>query len=68
MNKDKKQTNELINQEGADSMNATVERPCSIKESIIQSCKEVKLMQSGMLPKKTWKELCEERKGNKGAD
>ncbi|MDD5935549.1 MAG: hypothetical protein PUC65_08340 [Clostridiales bacterium] len=55
--------------EGADSMNATVTRPCTVQESLIQSCKEVKLMQEGKLPKKTWKEFYEERKKkNGGAD
>lgn len=54
---------------GADSMNATVQRPCSISESIIQSCKEVQLMRQGKLPKKTWKELKEElKKENEGAE
>lgn len=48
--------------EGADTMNATAERPCSISESIVQSCKEVNLMREGKQPKKTWKELREELK------
>ena len=33
------------------------DRYISIEESIIQSCKEVKLMQSGLMPKRTWDEL-----------
>ncbi len=48
--------------EGADPMNTTIQRPCSVKDSIVQSCKEVKLMREGMLPKKSWKELKEELK------
>jgi len=54
--------------EGVDTMNATVQRPCSVRESIVQSCKEVKLMREGMLPKKTWKELREELKKIKSED
>lgn len=37
-------------------------RPCSISESIIESCKEIKLMQEGKLPKKSWDDLKEELK------
>lgn len=33
------------------------DRYISIEESIIQSCKEVKLMQAGLMPKHTWDEL-----------
>ena len=33
------------------------ERYISIEESIIQSLKEVKLMQAGLMPKHTWDEL-----------
>lgn len=64
MSRKRKQTTK----EGADTMNATAERPCSISDSIIQSCKEVKLMQEGKLPKKTWKELREELKIIKSED
>lgn len=50
-----KQTNENTSEED-DVMNATAEsaRPCSITESIIQSCKEIKLMQEGKLQKRSW--------------
>jgi hypothetical protein len=58
MNRRRKRTTK----EGADTMNATAERPCSIRESIVQSCKEVKLMREGKQPKRTWKELREELK------
>lgn len=34
-----------------------VERPCTIAESIMQSCKEVKLMRDGKIPKRSWREL-----------
>lgn len=30
------------------------ERYCTVEESLIQSLKEVKLMQSGLMPKKPW--------------
>lgn len=33
------------------------ERYISIEQSIIESCKEIKLMQAGLLPKRTWDEL-----------
>ena len=33
------------------------ERYISIEESIIQSCREIKLMQAGLMPKHTWEEL-----------
>lgn len=45
-----------------------VERHCTIKESISESFKEIKLMQEGKLPKKTWEMYLKERenrsKGN----
>jgi len=33
------------------------DRPCTITESIIESCKQVKLMQEGKIPKKTLQDL-----------
>lgn len=50
----------VVQQEkGADTMNATVEvkRPCSVSESIKQSCMEVKMMREGKAPKKSLDEL-----------
>lgn len=40
-------------------MNATVnvQRPCSISESIKQSCQEVKLMREGKIPKRSWSDF-----------
>lgn len=40
-------------------MNATVnaERPCTIAESIKQSCQEVKLMRDGKIPKRSWQDF-----------
>lgn len=32
-------------------------RYCTIKESLVESCKEVKLIREGKLPEKTWKDL-----------
>lgn len=37
-----------------------IKRPCTVKESIEESLKEVKLMREGKLPKKTWDEHLEE--------
>lgn len=37
------------------------ERPCTIQESIVESFKEVKLMQEGLLPRKTFNEFLIER-------
>ncbi|MBE6743686.1 MAG: hypothetical protein E7569_05585 [Ruminococcaceae bacterium] len=42
-----------------------VTRYCSIPDSLIQSCKEVKKIRAGKLPKKTWKELRDELKALK---
>ena len=38
---------------GDDTMNATIDttRPCTISESIIQSCQEVNMMREGKTPK-----------------
>ena len=40
-------------------MNATLgmERPCTILESIKQSCQEVKLMREGKISKRSWREF-----------
>ena len=37
-------------------------RYCTVKESLIESCKEVKAIREGRLPKKTWKDLLAEVK------
>ena len=41
--------------------NMTIEqtRPCTISESIIQSCKEMKSMRKGRMPKRSLSELFE---------
>ena len=39
------------------SVIANLERPCTISESIIQSCKEVKSMREGRTPKRSLNEL-----------
>lgn len=66
MNTDKDKTTENVelydtNDKGVDNMSATIniERPCTIQESIIQSCKEVSLMRQGKLPKRSWKDFAE---------
>ena len=33
------------------------ERYISIEQSIIDSCREIKLMEAGLMPKRTWDEL-----------
>ena len=38
-------------------MNATAERYCTVSESIIESCKEVKRMREGILPKRSLQDL-----------
>lgn len=40
-------------------MSATTnfDRPCTISESIQQSCQEVKLMREGRTPKRSWREF-----------
>ena len=47
-----------IKKEGR-AMNAVInqERPCTISESIIESCKEVKNMREGRTPKRSLSEL-----------
>ncbi len=60
--KDESEDTKNVNNEGDDSMSATInmERPCSIQESIIQSCKEVKLMREGKKKKTSWKSFSDE--------
>lgn len=36
---------------------ANLERPCTISESIMQSCKEVKNMREGKIPKRSLNDL-----------
>ena len=43
-------------------MNIVTERYCTVRESLIESCKEMKLIREGKLPKKTWQELRKEIK------
>lgn len=46
-------------------MNTTIKRPTTPAESLKQSFKEVKLIQEGKLPKKSWRELYNELKNEK---
>ena len=39
------------------STKINAKRPCSVSESIVQSCKEVKGMREGMLPERSLHEL-----------
>lgn len=43
-------------------LNMEEKRYCTVKESLIESCKEVKAIREGKLPKKTWKDLMVEMK------
>ncbi len=42
-----------------------VERPCTVKESLEQSLKEMKLMREGKLPKRNLGDFLEELKNEK---
>lgn len=44
-----------------DTVDTTIEktRSCTIAESIIQSCKEIKLMREGKLPKRSWEDFAQ---------
>lgn len=44
-------------EEQAMSVASNLERPCTISESIIQSCKEVKDMREGKTPKRSLNDL-----------
>ena len=44
------------------------ERYCTVEESLIESCKQMKLMREGKMPKKTWKELRQELKEMKKSE
>ena len=49
----------IDNERKESGMNTKVmlERPCTISESIKQSCLEVKLMREGKIPKSSWREF-----------
>lgn len=50
---------------GNKMMNTQVDgRYCSISESLIESCKEVKLIREGKLPKKSWRDFRAELKND----
>lgn len=53
----KKEENEHIKEERAMSAIIDQARPCTISESIIQSCKEVKSMREGKTPKRSLSDL-----------
>lgn len=54
-NRDKRKLTEMEEQ----AMNAEINqtRPCTISESIIQSCKEIKSMREGKTPKRSLEDL-----------
>lgn len=66
MSKDTNTSSEQNSKKEDDTMNAMMNammnatRPCTITESIINSCKEVKAMRDGQTPKRSWKTFAEE--------
>ena len=57
MNKKTKKSKVVEKEEQAMSIVANLERPCTISESIMQSCKEVKNMREGRMPKRSLNDL-----------
>ena len=49
--------NKVVEEEQVMSVAAYLERPCTISESIMQSCKEVKNMREGKTPKRSLNDL-----------
>ena len=49
--------NKVVEEEQVMSVVANLERPCTISESIMQSCKEVKNMREGKTPKRSLSDL-----------
>lgn len=45
--------NKVVEEEQVMSVAANLDRPCTISESIMQSCKEVKNMREGKTPKQS---------------
>lgn len=48
------------NDKGDGNMSPSIERYCTIEESIKESAKEVKLMREGKLPKRNWRDMFKE--------
>jgi hypothetical protein len=65
MDKDKTNKNFSPLDKGDDDMNVTIDRYCTVAESLEESLKQMKLIREGKLPKKTWKELRDELKSDK---
>jgi hypothetical protein len=53
----------MYDKEDEKEMEAVIQEKSSVRESIIESLKEVELMRKGKLPKKTWREMMKEIKG-----
>ncbi|MEY8268400.1 hypothetical protein AALA79_18795 [Lachnospiraceae bacterium 64-25] len=49
--------NKVVEEEQVMSVAANLERSCTISESIMQSCKEVKNMREGKTPKRSLNDL-----------
>ncbi|MBD5548103.1 MAG: hypothetical protein HDQ97_12000 [Lachnospiraceae bacterium] len=57
MNKKIGKSKVMEKEEQVMSVVANLERPCTISESIMQSCKEVKDMREGRIPKRSLNDL-----------
>lgn len=57
MSKREKELKHITKEEQAMSAAVNQARPCTISESIIESCKEVKNMREGRTPKRSLNEL-----------
>jgi len=49
-------------------MNTVVERHCTIEQSLIESCKQMKLIREGKLKAKSWRELFKEIENENTSD
>jgi len=60
----KEQVKKIVEEEctnrSIDAREESGERPCTVKESIEQSLKEVKLIKEGKLPKRNWDDFMKE--------
>ena len=55
--KNKPQTNPQMKKENKHMQSVTTSRPCTIADSIVQSCQEIKKMRDGKIPEKSLDQL-----------
>lgn len=67
IDKETKKTDDK-NIKGDDNMTPTLERYCTIENSIKESAKEVKLMRDGKLPKRNWRDSFAKLKDDAGEE